>query len=108
MKEPSRSFKSQPAQFILQLGNCQASSIVANEHQKIGCMVRAEPVSLEDSGWRLYATPEEKEAFASLVTLDLNDVLQYDPGILPYLGMAIGTTLIRIPGIDHFELIRNY
>ena len=71
-------------------------------------MVRVAPESPQDSGWRLYATSEEKDTHTPLETYDLNDILHFDPGILPYLSMAIGTTLIRIPGIDHFELIRNY
>ena len=108
MKKSSRSIERPSVQFAFHLGSCQASPTLSSEHQKVGCMVRTEPVSPEDSGWRLYATSEEKEVISSLETLQLSDVLIFDPGILPYLGMAVGTTLIRIPGIDHFELIKNY
>ena len=90
------------------LGNCEASDSVAKQHLPVGCMVRVEPESNQDSGWRLYAEPEERDGSVALNKYDLNDMAYLDASIIPYLRMAIGTVLIRIPGIHHFELIRNY
>lgn len=87
---------------ILTIMNLKAlvSKKVAEEGWKVGYMERYEPHNEGDSGWAFFAGNEDENYnlnVNNIVLADVGDVCQYfDPDIFKYIGMPVGTKLIRI------------
>lgn len=78
---------------------CIVSDKITKEGWKIGYMYREEPIENQpDSGWH-FLKGDEDDAYMNDVNnhhvFALNTICNYDPDILPYLHMPIGTYLIR-------------
>jgi hypothetical protein len=61
-------------------------------------MYREEPDFAEDSGWRFFSGKEDQEYVdkpENTMIYDVNTIANYDPAIIPYLDMKIGTELER-------------
>jgi len=78
---------------------CIASDMITKEGWKVGYMFREEPLeSYPDSGWHFYKGDESDEYSNNpdnFHVFALNTLCNYDPDIIPYLHMPIGTHLIR-------------
>lgn len=104
-----KKFKSLPheiVQMIPPMGSCMASDKIMVEGELIGFMYRAEPTLSHDSGWRflsgtetqVYADDPQNWAF-----YHVNTVVNYDPAVIPYLDLPIGTELERIQNTSSFR-----
>ncbi|MCI9038832.1 MAG: DUF2185 domain-containing protein [Clostridia bacterium] len=83
---------------------CLVSDKITKEGWKVGYMYREEPdKGVPDSGWRFMKGDESDEYNAENVHIfALNTICNYDPDIIPYLDLPIGTALIRV-GDHKFE-----
>lgn len=79
---------------------CLASDKITKEGWKVGYMYREEPdEGVPDSGWRFMKGDENDEYTDNpnnVHVFALNTICNYDPDIIPYLDLPIGTVLIRI------------
>lgn len=78
---------------------CIVSDMISKEGWKVGYMFRDEPLENQpDSGWHFFKG-NESDAYSSDVenfhVFALNTVCNYDPDIIPYLSLPVGTHLIR-------------
>jgi hypothetical protein len=93
---------------ISPMGGCIAPDTITVEGQKVKFMYRAPPITEMDSGWRFYSGIETEEYInnsENLSVYDVNTIANYDPAIIPYLELPIGTDLERIDGTDIFQII---
>lgn len=71
-------------------------------------MYREKPQFLTDSGWRFFSS-KETQAYVNdadnLGFYDINTVANYDPTIIPYLELAVGSELVRKTGSDQFSMV---
>lgn len=78
---------------------CIATNRITVDGFPIGFMSREIPdPNFEDSGWRFYQGHEDDEYAYNLSNSgmhSLNDICNYDPAIIPYLDMPVGTCLVR-------------
>ncbi len=84
---------------------CFVSRKILDEGWKIGYFFKDEPVSDQDSGWCFMAGNEDEEYnddIKNIAILQLSEVLQMDPLIDQYIGMPVGTKMIRVED-DLFE-----
>lgn len=86
---------------------CLASDKITKEGWKVGYMYREETdEGVPDSGWRFMKGDENDEYTDNpnnVHVFALNTICNYDPDIIPYLDLPIGTALIRIEG-HKFEI----
>lgn len=79
---------------------CFASNKITKEGWKVGYMYREKPDNgRPDSGWRFMKGDETDEYTSDSTNLNIfaiNTICNYDPDIIPYLNLPIGTALIRI------------
>lgn len=89
---------------------CIATNRITVDRFPVGYMYRGVPdTNFNDSGWRFYQGGEDDEYAFDLNNSgmhSLNDICNYDPAILPYLNMPVGTGLIRTAN-NTFEVIDN-
>ena len=85
---------------------CMVSDKITKEGFKVGYMYREEPTTGNpDSGWRFMKGDESDEYNDNAENVHifaLNTICNYDPDIIPYLDLPIGTALIRV-GDHKFE-----
>lgn len=83
---------------------------IADEGWKVGYMERYEPNNPQDSGWAFFAGNEDdtyNKDVRNIVLADVGYVCHYfDPDIFKYIGMPVGSRLIRISP-DSFEVDKN-
>ena len=97
---------------ILKIMNLKAlvSKKIAEEGWKVGFMERYEPHNEMDSGWAFFAGDEDVSYNTDVNNILLADVgyvcQSFDPDIFKYVGMPIGTKLIRTSP-DTFEVDTN-
>lgn len=88
----------QIAPIYLGHGGCIATDRITVDGALVGYMYRESPLNSNDSGWRFFAG-DENDAYMSDSSLhgvyDLNTIVNYDPDILPYLELAVGTECER-------------
>lgn len=80
------------------MGGCIASDKITVEGMKIGYMYREEPAFESDSGWRFFSGTESQEYIdipEHSMIYEVNTIANYDPEIIPYLQLQIGTELER-------------
>lgn len=79
---------------------CLVSNKITKEGWKVGYMYREEPdEGVPDSGWRFMQGEESDEYNSDASNVNvfaINTICNYDPDIIPYLNLPIGTVLIRI------------
>lgn len=83
---------------VFGMGSCIASDKVTVEGYEIGYMYRETPDFDTDSGWRFFSGTENEEYInnpENLMIYDVNTIANYDPYIIPYLNLNVGTELER-------------
>ena len=88
--------KDQIKPLIEPMGSGVASDKITVDGLSVGYMYREEPDFSADSGWRFFSGTEEQEYVDNpdnLMFYDVNTIANYDPTIIPYLQMAVGTEL---------------
>ncbi|RAJ08235.1 hypothetical protein LX64_00882 [Chitinophaga skermanii] len=89
-------------------GGCIATDMITVEGLPIMYMYRDEPVNEVDTGWQFFAGIEPDEYVNdhnNAGVYDVNTIANYDPAIIPYLDLPIGTELEREEGTDKFNII---
>ncbi|MBS1598812.1 MAG: DUF2185 domain-containing protein [Bacteroidetes bacterium] len=89
-------------------GSCVASDTITVEGLPVGFMYREQPNFETDSGWRFFSGTESQEYVDNadnLMMYDVNTIANYDPFIIPYLKLEIGTELERKEN-NTFETIK--
>ncbi len=87
---------------------CIATDKITVDGMKVGYMFRDDPYNDWDSGWQFFSgteTDEYVDEADNLCRYAVNTIANYDPAIIPYLDLPIGTELERIPGTDKFNVI---
>ncbi|MBQ8942280.1 MAG: DUF2185 domain-containing protein [Firmicutes bacterium] len=89
---------------------CIATNRITVDRFPVGYMYREVPdPNFNDSGWRFYQGSEDDDYAYDLSnsgTHSLNDICNYDPAIIPYLGLPVGTGLVR--GLNNtFEVVQQ-
>jgi hypothetical protein len=104
-------FKLKPEEIkdlIPALGSCIASDKITIDGLPVGFMYREAPQDENDSGWRFIAGNEDQEYIDNpnnSMIFEVNVVANYDPAIIPYLKLPVGTELERKNGTDQFVQI---
>lgn len=78
------------------MGTCIASDKITIEGLPVGYMYREEPQDENDSGWRFMSGSESQDFIddpANSMTFEVNVIANYDPDIIPYLHLPVGTEL---------------
>jgi hypothetical protein len=86
-----------------------ASDKITVEGLLVGYMYREEPGFDADSGWRFFSGTEDQDYVDNpdnLMIYDVNTIANYDPAIIPYLHLEIGTELERNSN-NLFKLIKK-
>jgi hypothetical protein len=87
---------------------CIATDNITVDGMKVGHMFRDEPDNERDSGWQFFSgteTDEYVDEEDNLSIYAVNTIANYDPAIIPYLHLPVGTELERIAGTDKFNVI---
>jgi hypothetical protein len=90
------------------IGSCIASDRITVDGLPVGIMYREEPQDENDSGWRFVSGDETQEYIddpLNSMVFEVNVMANYDPAIIPFLKLPIGTELERITGTDKFKKI---
>lgn len=93
-KLPKEQFK----ELIKPIGSCYATDKITVDGLFVGYMYREEPRYVEDSGWRFFSGTESQDYVdnpENIMIYDVNTIANYDPAIIPYLHLEIGTELER-------------
>lgn len=93
-------------QLIEPMGECLATDMITVEGRKVGFMYRDEPEDNDDSGWRFLSGTEHQVYMndpKNSGVYEVNTIANYDPAIIPYLDMPVGTELERVAGTDEFR-----
>src|SRR4051812_28079604 len=82
---------------------CVATDKITVEGLKVGFMYRERPDTdiEEDSGWRFLSGTEDQDYVDdedNSEIFGLNVIANYDPAIIPYLKMPVGSELERVEG----------
>ena len=91
---------------VSSIGYGLASDKITVDGMKVGFMYREIPENKDDSGWRFLSGTETQDYIdndSNIMIFDVNTIANYDPAIIPYLKMRIGTELERIEGMDKFQ-----
>jgi len=86
------------------------SNHITIDGMKVGFMYREERFDKEDSGWRFLSGTETEEYIDDPETskvFSINAIANYDPAILPYIKLPVGTELERVEGSDEFIAIAD-
>ena len=93
---------------VPQMGYCYASDTITVDGMKVGYMYREIRDDNDDSGWRFLSgteTEEYVEDQTNSMFFEVNVIANYDPAIIPYLKMRVGTEWERVEGTDTFQQI---
>ena len=85
-------------QLIPNVGGCMATDKITVEGLLVGYMYREEPVNDIDNGWRFFSGTEDQEYVDNpdnTCIYNTNTIANYDPAIIPYLQLPIGTECER-------------
>ncbi|RFP10958.1 DUF2185 domain-containing protein [Duganella sp. BJB488] len=97
----------QIAPIALGIGDCLATDRIVVDGCKVGYMFRAAPLNEQDSGWQFFAGDEDEKYITEIENFDIYDVntiVNYDPSILPFLYLPVGSALERDEMGDLFLL----
>lgn len=96
------------------MGFCLVSNQITIDGMPVGYMYREEPYEYvekekaredNDTGWRFLSGNETEEYLddpGNSKFFSVNVVANYDPAIIPYVKMPIGTELERLPNSNEF------
>ena len=90
------------------MGGCIATDKITVEGELVDYMVREKPNNDLDSGWQFFSGTENQEYVDNpdnSAIYDVNTITNYDPAIIPYLFLPVGTQLERVCGTDKFQII---
>ena len=90
------------------LGACMATEKITVDGELIGYMYREQPDLEVDNGWRFLSGTETQEYADDSIHwafYDSNTIANYDPAIIPYLSLPMGTELERVKGTEEFRII---
>lgn len=85
-------------ELIKPIGSCLASDKITVDGLPVGYMYREEKDISIDSGWRFFSGLEDDEYVNNpdnIMIYEVNTIANYDPYIIPYLDMEVGTELMR-------------
>jgi hypothetical protein len=88
------------------MGGALATDRIMVDGMGVGYMYREKPINDMDSGWRFFEgneTPEYMSDNGNSGVYNVNTIANFDPTIIPYVSMPIGTKLERIPGTEKFR-----
>ena len=92
-------------QLIPPMGGCIATDKITVDGLPIIWMYRDEPVNDIDTGWQFTSGTETEEYMAdnnNSAIYEVNTIANYEPAIIPYLNMPVGTELRREEGTNRF------
>ena len=95
---------------IPEMGGSMATDAIMVDGLKISYAYREEPIDEMDNGWRFFSGTESQEYLddtSKSGIYSLNTIANYDPMIIPYLDLPIGTELEKIENSDEFEIYLN-
>lgn len=96
-------------QLIKPMGGCIASDKITVNGELVNFMYRDKPEFTFDSGWR-FLSGTENQKFADdsdkWSIYDVNTIANYDPAIIQYIDLPIGTDLERINGTNKFKIVK--
>ncbi|MCG2614271.1 DUF2185 domain-containing protein [Terrimonas sp. NA20] len=95
-------------QLITPMGGCVATDKITVHGEPVDYMVREEPLNDIDSGWQFFSGTETQEYLddaKNSMVFDVNTIANYDPSIIPYLKLPVGSQLERVRGTNHFNII---
>jgi len=95
-------------QLIPPMGGCIAPDTITVVGEQVKFMYRDTPSNDLDSGWQFYSGTETQDYLdnsQNSAIYDVNTIANYDPAIIPYLNLPIGTALERLDGTDSFRII---
>jgi len=98
--------KEEIIELIPPMGGCIATDMITVEGMQVGYMYREETDRELDNGWRIFSGTETQEYLdnpSNSAVYAMNTIANYDPAIIPYLEMVVGTTLERIEGTNKFK-----
>ncbi|MAF02151.1 MULTISPECIES: DUF2185 domain-containing protein [unclassified Herbaspirillum] len=97
----NKKFKLSPheiAPIVSGVGGCLATDRIVVDGCRVGYMYREKPMNEQDSGWRFFAGDEDEAYMARNEhhgVYDVNTIVNYDPTILPFVDLEIGSALER-------------
>lgn len=80
------------------IGACFATDKITVDGLPVGWMYREEPDNDIDNGWRFFSGTEDQDYVdnpENTCIFNTNTIANYDPAIIPYLELPIGTELER-------------
>lgn len=95
-------------ELIKPMGACYATDQITVDGLLVGYMYREAQDFEEDSGWRFFSGAEDQEYVdnpENTMIYDVNTIANYDPAVIPYLSMEIGTQLER-EGSNTFKVVQ--
>jgi hypothetical protein len=93
---------------IPEMGWCYATNHIPVDGLEVGYMYREHPDENLDSGWRFFPGKETQEYVdnpGNSAIYSVNTIANYDPSIIPYLNLPIGSELEKMLETGHFGLI---
>jgi hypothetical protein len=93
---------------VPEMGSCLASDKITVDGMKVGFMYHEAPQDENDSGWRFIAGNEDQDYIDdpnNSMIFEVNVIANYDPAIIPYLKLPVGSELERKNGTDQFVQI---
>ncbi len=98
--------KEEIVELIPPMGGCMATDKITVEGLQVGFMYREESINEMDNGWRIFSGTETQEYVDNpdnSSVYEMNTIANYDPAIIPYLHLPVGTELERIEGTNKFR-----
>ena len=95
-------------QLIPYMGGCIAPDTITIEGKKVKFMYRDVPRKELGSGWQFFSGTETQEYLDNVensAMYEVNTIANYDPAIIPYLNLPVGTELERIDGTETFVIM---
>lgn len=93
------------------MGGCFATDRITVDGSRINFMYKDKPCNDIDSGWRFFAGDEDADYIDDLnntSVFDVNTIVNYDPSIIPFLNVPIGTALERDRKSEKWEVLLDY
>ena len=87
-----------------------ATDKITVDGELVDYMYREEPDFEVDNGWRFLAGTESQDYADDAnnwAIYDTNTIANYDPAIIPYLTLPVGTQLERVRGTNEFRVIED-
>jgi hypothetical protein len=95
-------------ELVTGMGGCLATDKITVDGEAVDYMYREEPANKADSGWCFFSGTEDQayiDDVDNTAAYNVNTIANYDPAIIPYLRMPVGSKMERIAGTDQFQMI---